>query len=374
MQAHLDCFQINERFRKSDLVLTQTKEDFLMDLKIRNEIQRTNSFSFSNISSLNGSQSPVDQQVNKLVKFIQCQKNLLVRKELQNLLPPLICHLFIEMLKGKEWRPAHEFLRKYAVLLGQFQETPPPRVNGTDPSSLAPHQIHFLSHPNNASAQNSYSVKFASTSKQQNQITQLNIDEAKLSLFREIVALLSCLRRLEDTKDNKLIINFRSCKYKAQLSRKSLALLNSYLAKHGHVLIIQVFHVWFSWDLYELHEDSNDSSSASSPDLLAVTNNFDFSMLQQDTNSRHPRAHMNRLSSECDNQKDIRFNYNNNRIDASSTTQKPELEMAHNFSETHNELLGSNMKLKRLHDSLNRVNGKFHKPIRIFNINYTENR
>lgn len=372
MQAHFDCFQINERFRKSDLVLTQSKEDFLMDLKIRNEITRTNSFSFSNISSLNGSQSPVDQQVNKIVKFIQCQKNLLVRKELQNLLPPLICHLFIEMLKGKEWPPAHEFLRKYATLLGQYQEAPPQKVNGTDPSSLMPHQIHFLTQ-NNSCNQNHQ--KFASTSKQQNQIVQLSIDEQKLNLFREIVSALSCLRRLEDTKDNKLIINFRSCKYKAQLSRKSLALLNNYLAKHGHVLIIQVFHVWFSWDLYELHEDSNDSSSTSSPDLLAVTNNFDFSMMQD--NSRHQRAHMNRLSSDCDNQKDIRFNYNNNRIDSSlaqSLQQKPEHEMEH-FSETHtNELLGSNMKLKRLHDSLNRVNSKFHKPIRIFNINYTENR
>lgn len=362
-------FQINERFRKSDLVLTQTKEELLMDLKIRNEITRTNSFSFSNISSLNGSQSPVDQQVNKIVKFIQCQKNLLVRKELQNLLPPLFCHLFIEMLKGKEWRPAHEFLRKYAYLLGHYQETPPQKINGTDPSSLMPHQIHFVLQ-NSQNAQ----MKFASTSKQ-NQISQLNIEEPKLNLFRSIVAALSCVRRLEDIKDNKLIINFRSCKYKAQLSRKSLAILNKYLAKHGHVLIIQVFHVWFSWDLYELHEDSNDSSSASSPDLLTISNNFDFSMMQD--SSKHQRAQISRLSSECDNQKDIRFNFNNNRIDPSSLTNpqpKPDFQMDQ-FSETHtNELLSSNMKLKRLHDSLNRVNSKFHKPIRIFNINYTENR
>lgn len=339
-----------------------------MDLKIRNEITRTNSFTFSNISSLNGSQSPVDQQVNKLVKFIQCQKNSLVRKELQNLLPPLICHLFVEMLKGKEWKPAHEFLRKYSSLLGTFQEIPPQKVNGTDPSTLTPHQIHFLPHSNNPSSQ----MRFASTSKQI-QIAQLTIEEQKLSLFREIVTNLSSVRRLEDTKDNKMIINFRSCKYKAQLSRKSLAILNKYLEKHGHVLIIQVFHVWFSWDLYELHEDSNDSSSPSSPEMLANNNNFDFT-LQDNSSARLQRNNVNRFS-ECDNQKDIKFNFNNNRLDSPAVAQKDQQNTNYELNESEtNELFGSNLKLKRLHDSLNRVNNKYHKPIRIFNINYTENR
>jgi transcription initiation factor TFIID subunit 5 len=72
-----------------------------MELKIKSEISRTNSFTFSNISSLNGSQALVDQQVSKLIKFIQCQRNFKVRSELEMLLPPIVCHLFIEMLKGK---------------------------------------------------------------------------------------------------------------------------------------------------------------------------------------------------------------------------------------------------------------------------------
>jgi transcription initiation factor TFIID subunit 5 len=350
-------------------VLTQSKEDFLMDLKIRNEITRTNSFTFSNISSLNGSQSPVDSQVNKLIKFIQCQKNSLVRKELQNLLPPLVCHLFVEMLKGKEWRPAHEFLRKYSSLLGTFQEITPQRINGTDPSTLMPQKIYFLPHSTNSTSQ----MKFASTSKQP-QIAQLNIEEQKLNLFRELVTTLSCIKDLQDTNDNK-IISFRSSKYKAHLSRKSHAILKKYLARDAHVLITQVIHSWFSWDLYELHEDSNDSSSPSSPEMLTTTNNNNFDFNSSENNSmvaRHQqhRNNVNRFSSECDNQKDIKFNYNNNRLDSPQIEQQT---TNYDMNET-NEFFGSNLKLKRLHESLNRVNSKYHKPIRIFNINYTENR
>lgn len=35
---------------------------------------------------------------------------------------------------------------------------------------------------------------------------------------------------------------------------------------------------------------------------------------------------------------------------------------------------GSDSKLKRLRDCLHRIDQKYHKPIRIFNINFTENR
>lgn len=331
-----------------------------MDLRIRNEISRTNSFTFSNISSLNGSQSPVDQQVSKLVKFVQCQKNTIVRKELETLLPPLVCHLFIEMLKGKDWRPAHDFLRKYSSLVGTIQEIPQQKVNGTDPNSITPYQIHFSQHhtpPN-------FHQKLPSTSKHQPPLlTQLKVDEQKLCLFRELITNLSCIRRLEDVKDNKLVINFRSCKYKAQMAKKSLAILNNYLSKHGHVLIIQILHVWFSLHLYELHEESNDDSSTSSSDG-AQLNHFDYS----DASRRHDKIDRFSDPSHCDNPKDIKFNANNrfhhSDYDAPAATD---------VRECDDEMLGSNMKLKRLRECLHRVDNKYHKPIRIFNINYTEN-
>lgn len=335
-----------------------------MDLKIRNEISRTNSFTFSNISSLNGSQSPVDQQVNKLVKFVQCQKNTIVRRELETLLPPLVCHLFIEMLKGKDWRPAHDFLRKYSSLVGPIQEIPPQKINGTDPNTMAPQQINFLQHHTTSNFhQNSAYQRLPSTSSQQ--LSQLNVDEQKLCVFRELVTNLSCIRRLEDVKDNKLIINFRSCKYKAKLAKKSLTILNKYLSKHGHVLIIQILHVWFTMNLYELHEDSNDDSSSSSSDCT-ILNHFDYTDAVRHNNK------VDRYSdpSYCDNLKDIKLSINS-RIHQSGSAAT---ESQGCNDGTDDVTFGSNMKLKRLRECLHRVDSKYHKPIRIFNINYTENR
>lgn len=338
-----------------------------MDLKTRNEISRTNSFTFSNISSLNGSQSPVDQQVSKLMKFIQCQKNTIVRKELETLLPPLVCHLFIEMLKGKDWRPAHEFLRKHSSLVGAIQEIPPQKINGTDPNVIVPQQIHFLQN-------NNFQTRLPGSSALQSttHLTQLDMDDPKLNLFKELITNLSCIRRLEDHKDNKLIINFRSCKYKARLAKKTLAILNNFLAKHGHVLIIQILHVWFTMNLYELHEDSNDDSSSSSD--CTILNNFDHTA---DVTRRNHKIDRFSDPSHCDNPKDIKFNvksrFHHQNDDYDATMLSADAQGQRDLQES-DAMFGSNMKLKRLRDCLHRVDNKYHKPIRIFNINYTENR
>lgn len=340
-------------------MLTQSKEDFRMDLKIKNGISRTNSFTFSNISSLSGNQSPVDQQVSKLVKFVQSQKNVTVRRELETLLPPLVCHLFIEMLKSKDWRPAHEFLRKFSPLVGATQEIPPQKINGTDPNAVMPQPVQFLKTQNP-------SPRILGSLKHQPMSIQLNIDEQKLIVFRDLITNLSCIRRFEDVKD-KLIINFLSCKYKAQLAKKTLTILNNFLSKHGHVLIIKVLHLWFSMNLYELHDESNEDTSSSSSDCT-ILNHFDHAA----DAVRRSNHKIDRFSdpSHCDNPKDIKLNvkskfhhYDYNAMSLNVDRHRSDLQD-----------IGSNMKLKRLRECLHRVDNKYHKPIRIFNINYTENR
>ncbi|XP_070494255.1 transcription initiation factor TFIID subunit 5 isoform X1 [Chironomus tepperi] len=372
-------YPINERFRKSDLVLTQSKEEFLMDLKINTEISRTNSFTFSNISSLNGSQSLVDQQVSRLVKFVQCQRNSTLRKELESLLPPIVCHLYIEMLKGREWRPAHDFLRKFSCLVGNVQEISQQKVNGSDPNLLVvPQTIHFL--PQSSSSQNSslhqniYNRITPSTSKHQApHINQLNLDEQKLLMFRELITNLSYLKRLEDVKDNKLIINFRSCKYKVKISNKTLSVLNKYLSKHSHVLLIQILHLWFNMDLYDLHDEFNDDSSSSSSsssqsDLLHQQNNYDTNR------NSSSKSNIDRYTdpSYCDTlDKDIKFNVNSGlQYEKSALNRCDDNSMDNLYGSSSNS---SNIKIKRLRECLHRVDSKYHKPIRIFNINYTDN-
>jgi transcription initiation factor TFIID subunit 5 len=368
-------------------VLTQTKEEFLMELKINAEISRTNSFTYSNISTLNGSQSLVDQQVSRLIKFVQCHRNSTVRKELEMLLPPIVCHLFFEMLKGKESKPAHDFLRKYANLVGSVQEVSQQRVNGSSDPTLIQHPIQFLpsqtqtSNNNNNSntitnlQQNIYNRLMPSSSKHHNHhhqppsLNQLNIDDQKLNMFRELISNLSCIRKLEDVKDNKLIFSFRSCKYKAKLANKTLSVLNNYLSKHGHVLLIQILHLWFKLDLYEssLDDHSTDDSSSSSSEQNHVVSLADNAFIRSNTSSsRHQKTDRFTDPSFCDtHSNDINNKYGTetNRCDDNSV----ELMSGGGSSSS------SNMKLKRLRDCLYRVDKKYHKPIRIFNINYSDN-
>lgn len=377
-----------------------------MDLKIKAKISRTNSFTFSNISSLNGSQSLVDQQVSRLIKFIQCQRSGVVRRELEALIPPIVCHLFIEMLKGKEWKPAHEFLRKYSCLVGSVQQQQSDaiqlRINGSDPALIAPQPITFLPSSTISPQQQQKNHFHHRSSKQPPQLLPLlSIDEQKLTMFRELISNLSCTRRLEDVKDNKLISSFRSCKYKTRLANKTLSLLNKYLSKHGHVLLIQILHLWFTMDLYELHDDLNaDGSSSPSSSSSSSSSSYDdcppplhhhhqnhYNLHNNNNSKNNNNAYRKADPSYCDtHEKDIKY-----RNSTSSITSASAVTSTATFNNDFLSLNsiddnngddgsvqksggGSNMKVKRLRECLHRIDQKYHKPIRIFNVNFTENR
>ncbi|CAO1439105.1 unnamed protein product [Diamesa tonsa] len=354
-------YAINERYRRSDLVLTQSREDFMMDLKIKNEISRTNSFSYSNISSLNSNTSPVDQQFTKLMAFVQQEKRPVVHQELEKLLPPLLCHLYIEMLKGKDWKPAHDFLRKYSVLLGPIDAKTQQKFNGND--TVIPSPIVFSS--NVLNNQNSH-LKPPPAS---------DDNEKQLRMFKELIENLSTLQRYEDCESNRDIVMFRSCKYEVKLSNQALASLNKFLAKHGHVLILQLLHVWFSMDLYQLKDDMNEldddqlstSSSSSSDSIINFSeySSSNYNVVKQKSTNRDRSTAVTKFDQlNCDNQKDI----SNSRLHSFSSNNN---EQQQNYEELHES--ANNLKLKRLQSCLNQVNSKYHMPIRIFNINNTDN-
>ncbi|CAO1443308.1 unnamed protein product [Diamesa serratosioi] len=374
-------YAINERFRRSDLVLTQSREDFMMDLKIKNEISRTNSFSYSNISSLNSNTSPVDQQFTKLMAFVQQEKRPVVHQELEKLLPPLLCHLYIEMLKGKDWKPAHDFLRKYSVLLGPIDAKSQQKFNGND--TQIPSPIVFTS--NVLNNQNSHlkpppPLPPLSSSSPSPPPLQLATDdnEKRVKMFKELIEHLSTLQRIEDCESNRDIVMFRSCKYEVKLSNQALASLNKFLAKHGHVLILQLLHVWFSMDLYQLKDDMNEidddqlstSSSSSSDSIINFSeyNSSNYNVVKQKSTNRDHRStgavvtKFDQLN--CDNQKDI----SNSRLHSFSSNNN---EQQQNYEECNDG--ANNLKLKRLQSCLNQVNSKYHMPIRLFNINNTDN-
>jgi WD40 associated region in TFIID subunit, NTD2 domain len=261
--------------------------------------------------------------------------------------------------------------------VGNIHDTPAQKINGSDPNLTNPQQITFLPHSVNCNSSSHLKYHIPSTSKRQppslNQLSSL--EEQKLNMFRELISNLSCIRRLEDVKDNKLIFSFRSCKYKAKLANKTLSILNRYLSKHGHVLLIQILHLWFTIDLYDLHDDLyNDYDSSSSSSSSEHNNVHNLDINKQRNNSRIDRLLNDSLN--CDTQKDIRYIANNSRYnyERPTTANQCDDNSTNFYGNGNNTGSSNNVKLKRLRECLHRINNKFHKPVRIFNINYTENR
>lgn len=65
----------------------------------------------------------------RFVKFVETQSIPSIKYELEALLWPLVCHIYIEMIKGRDSRPAAEFLRKFAYLFGPIENLSAPVEN-----------------------------------------------------------------------------------------------------------------------------------------------------------------------------------------------------------------------------------------------------
>ncbi|XP_063705048.1 transcription initiation factor TFIID subunit 5 [Culicoides brevitarsis] len=229
-----------ERRTQSDFLLeTTTRDQIIMNETIKNEISRANSFLYSNVFCLNNNPAQVDKEFRKLQSFIMAQKTSL-RRELLGLLPPLLCHLYIEMLKGRDWKPAIEFLKKYANILGTLEPsaaTQFTKVNGTMEETAA--NVVPLA----------YSVD------------QENPD---LAAFRQLVTTLSSITCIQDIENDIQAAHFRSCKYQIRMSDRTLLALRRYLSKDAHVLILQILQIWIDIDTSD--DKSSEAEDEPAPD------------------------------------------------------------------------------------------------------------
>jgi transcription initiation factor TFIID subunit 5 len=333
-----------------------------MDVSLKSEISRTNSFSYSNIVGLNSNGSLlVDQQFGKLLLFVQSQNDQQIRKDLEQLLPPLLCHLYLEILKGKEWKPAIEFLRKYSVILGQIeqaplmpiptqqQSSPHQRVNGTleDPSATASNiPINYVCSYVKQQQRLLNQIHSHLHQKPSHFLPNLNPENA--NTFRELVRELSMLQKMQDIEFSALIANFRSSKHQVKLGLSTLPVMIDFLSKHSHVLILQTLHTWFHIDATQLDESEEEPKIRSAS---ANPNN-----LSRSKNSNH-----NSKNSSC----------NNNTSNSFNDQYNYQNEMLNDFVKDE---IGENLKLKRLQETFKQINSSYHMPIRIFNINNTDNR
>uniref|UniRef100_A0A182IXU6 Uncharacterized protein n=1 Tax=Anopheles atroparvus TaxID=41427 RepID=A0A182IXU6_ANOAO len=246
-------YSVTDRYRKSDLILTQSTEQIVMNTAIKNETSKVNSFLFSNIC-LNTNMAQVDQHFAKFVKFTRSQPEA-IRAELSEIIPPLLCHLYIEMLKGREWRPAIDFLRKHAPLVGKVE--PPTaaaqpgsspllllsqqKINGTiDGSQLSQGDLGLMSPAAHPAVQSSM-ITFG-PGKSSTEVSR------RAEPYKQLIQKLSQIMRIQECECEPLVVQFRSCRSQLRLKMGSIAAMRQYLAKHGHSLILQTLRTWFYFD------------------------------------------------------------------------------------------------------------------------------
>lgn len=213
--------------------------------------------------------------VSRFHRFVQSQTVPAVKAELQILLWPLLCHIYIEMIKGRESRPAAEFLRKYAHLIGPVENLNSPVVNVVNGQQHAnqaqneqqqqqqqPQQVNTSPSPPTPSSTTQIifttNTNDAMRNARQND-NELNSNDVS-DYFKELVSSLSLCLRIDEISSIDIARNFRSAKYEMILSLQALYAMKHFLAKSGHVIILHILQNWFSLEIREyLNELEHDS-------------------------------------------------------------------------------------------------------------------
>lgn len=171
-----------------------------------------------------------------------------IKHELQSFVCPLICHLFVELLKGKDPQPAHNFLRKFAHLVGPVQSVPTQPV-------LQPPQPHTNG---NGTASKSTNGTYASASASTyggltfRPITYMPEPENAGTVHKHFMALveaLSVCQRPEDVDTAEVTRLFRYAQQEMPVHGDTVVALKRHLISSGHVMILHTLQTWFALDI-----------------------------------------------------------------------------------------------------------------------------
>ncbi|KAG8231110.1 hypothetical protein J437_LFUL010108 [Ladona fulva] len=209
----------SEVFLKSDLQLCQTKQQFAILSAVNKEAANKNSIAFS---SFVFDFDVLDLHFSRLNSWVSRLSGS-VQKEIYAVLPPLLCHLTIDLLSWNvifecnpsSVSPAITFLKKHASALSVLE---------------------------NSSGDHDNAYGFGKPGAKSEIDEELKHKDWRL--MEELYALENCW----DICKSKSLLLFRSCKYRLSLTSEALALLQRYLADHGHPCIIQAIKTWFDVD------------------------------------------------------------------------------------------------------------------------------
>ncbi|XP_034828424.1 TAF5-like RNA polymerase II p300/CBP-associated factor-associated factor 65 kDa subunit 5L [Maniola hyperantus] len=216
---------------------SRSAEEMAVATIVQYESSRANSILFS---CINNDPGHYDVQYTRLVSFIKEIKLEKVKSELLGLLTPLLCHMYLEMLRGGHGGAAQMFLKRHSATLPQKDLSYHQPIDGNLPSALyRPNSLEQLFN----SLQNG----------------TIDNETPEKDYMNQLLDDIGSVYTLQEVESRPSIAAFRSCKYDIYLSQDALNMLKAYLAKHSHVLLIQVLQTWF-------HIDINSDSKKNSED------------------------------------------------------------------------------------------------------------
>lgn len=192
--------------------LTHSKEEMKIANKVQSQISRSNAFSYSNVSCLNNTPAIMDHQFAKLISFVD-SANAAESRDLKKMLPPMLCHLFLEMTKSRDWKLASTLLKKYAPIVC------PEMADNGEEALLNGH-----------------------------------VAKPRPSSIKDLILSLYGVTKKQDVDFLPDVIEFRSSKFRWEITSKSLQLLKKFLSKFGHILILQILQTRFQ---IHIREDDN---------------------------------------------------------------------------------------------------------------------
>lgn len=143
---------------------------------------------------------------------------------------PILCHLYVELIKGRETKAAVDFLRKYSHLVAPVDtyEAPfPTKINGCSVPSSDMSLESGWQHLN---------IRFAREAFVE--------DDPELDFFMKLIQKLSACQKLETLEQDPDVSQYRSSKYEIHTSEMVINILRTFLEKRGHVLILNLIYTW----------------------------------------------------------------------------------------------------------------------------------
>lgn len=162
-------------------------------------------------------------------QFVESQSEF-IRLELRRFYAPMLCHLYVELMKAREQKAAIDLLKKYAQLVAPVEtyDAPlPTKINGCS--------VANADQTNNATLHTS--IRFVHA-------TNETPTDPELMYFIKLIQTLSACTKLETAENDPDVAHFRSSKYEIHSTEAVVDTLRGYLEKRGHVLILNLLFTW----------------------------------------------------------------------------------------------------------------------------------